>query len=326
MVKLKNKCVNWVQNLPNCMRVLNELAQDELGWQSPFEVYYGRKSSFVVKASYNTNKTITCMPTSSEPTSINVLQNRSKRIKKIRSEAVENTKRLGKRMVDKHKKRHKTMEYKYNDKVLIRIGNGGKRSHPKRRFVMEGTILKKGKHSDNYKVLLIPPGQTNFTEQWVSIEDIASTKHTNKTNSCRKSHRSKYLIPLTGENQLEVFEDQSYTIAYNPSIDGDCQFSALSYFFQRIGVYRSANIIRQEIVQYLSENPNNSERQPLEYFTGLPWPRYLHNMALSGTYGDHITLQAASNLYNTKIEIASSLGHHARTMIQPQEYEPITRF
>ena len=125
---------------------------------------------------------------------------------------------------------------------------------------------------------------------------------------------------------METFEDQGYTIAYNPSCDGDCQFSALTYFFQRIGVYRSANIIRQEIVQYLSENPNNSGRQPLEYFTGLPWSRYLRNMALSGTYGDHITLQAASNLYNTKIEIASSLGHHARTMIQPQEYEPITRF
>ena len=199
------------------------------------------------------------MPTSYEPTSINVLQNRPKRIKKIRSEAAENTKRLDQRMADKHKIRHKTIEYKYNDKVLIRIGNGGKRSHPKRRFVVKGTILKKGKHSDNYKVLLIPPGQTNFTEQWVSIEDIASAKHTNKTNSCRKSHRSKYLIPLTGEDQLEVFEDQSYTIAYNPSIDGDCQFSALSYFFQRIGVYRSANIIRQEIVQYLSQNLHNSE-------------------------------------------------------------------
>ena len=130
------------------------------------------------------------MPTSSEPTSINILQNRSKQIKKIRSEAAENAKQLDKRMVDKHKKRHKTMEYKYNDKVLIRIGNGGKRSHPKRRFVVEGTILKKGKHSDNYKVLLIPPSQTNFTEQWVSIEDIALAKHTNKTNSCRKSHRS----------------------------------------------------------------------------------------------------------------------------------------
>ena len=181
------------------------------------------------------------------------------------------------------------MEHKYNDKVLTRIGNGGKRSHPKRRFVVEGTILKKGKHSDNYKVLLIPPGQTNFTEQWVSIEDIASTKHTNKTNSCRKSHRSKYLIPLTGEG-----EDQGYTIAYNPSGDGDCQFSAHSYLLQKIGVYRSANIIRREIVQYLSENPNHSEGQPLENFAGLPWSRYLHSMTQSGTYGDHITLHAAS--------------------------------
>ena len=49
-------------------------------------------------------------------------------------------------------------------------------------------------------------------------------------------------------------------------------------------------------------------------------------MVQSGTYGDHITLQAASNLYNIEIEIASSMGLHALTMIQPQEYEPITRF
>ena len=66
MVKLKNKGVNWVENVANYMRVLNELAREELGWQSPFEVYYGRKSNFVVKASYNTNKTITWMPTSEQ--------------------------------------------------------------------------------------------------------------------------------------------------------------------------------------------------------------------------------------------------------------------
>ena len=38
MVKLKNKGVNWVENLPNYMRVLNELTRENLGWQSPFEV------------------------------------------------------------------------------------------------------------------------------------------------------------------------------------------------------------------------------------------------------------------------------------------------
>ena len=83
MVKLKNKGVNWVEKLLNYIRVLNQLAREQLGWESPFEVYYGRKSNFVVKDSYNTNKTITWMLTSSKPTSINVLQNKSKRIKKI---------------------------------------------------------------------------------------------------------------------------------------------------------------------------------------------------------------------------------------------------
>ena len=87
---------------------------------------------------------MTWMSTASKPTSINVLQNRSKRIKKIRSEAAENKKRLHKRMVDKHNKRHKTMEYKYNDKVLIRIGNGGKRSHPKIRFFWREPFSRKG--------------------------------------------------------------------------------------------------------------------------------------------------------------------------------------
>ena len=31
MVKLKNKGVGWVENSPNYMRVLNELAREELG-------------------------------------------------------------------------------------------------------------------------------------------------------------------------------------------------------------------------------------------------------------------------------------------------------
>ena len=61
MVKLKNKAVDWVENLPNYMRVLNELAREELGWHSPFEVHDRRK--FVVKASYNTTETTTWMPT-----------------------------------------------------------------------------------------------------------------------------------------------------------------------------------------------------------------------------------------------------------------------
>ena len=57
---------------------------------------------------------------------------------------------IGQKNGRQRQKRHKTMEYKYNDKVLIRIGNGGERSQPKRRFVVEGTILKKDKTTKFY--------------------------------------------------------------------------------------------------------------------------------------------------------------------------------
>ena len=41
MVSLKDKGVNWVENLPNYVRVLNELERKALGWCSPFGIYYG---------------------------------------------------------------------------------------------------------------------------------------------------------------------------------------------------------------------------------------------------------------------------------------------
>ena len=47
MAHLKSKGINWVEHIPNYMRVLNELASEELRWRSPFEIYYGLISNFV---------------------------------------------------------------------------------------------------------------------------------------------------------------------------------------------------------------------------------------------------------------------------------------
>ena len=49
IVNLKSKGVNWVEHLPNYMRVLNDLAREELGWRSPFKIYYSRASNFIKK-------------------------------------------------------------------------------------------------------------------------------------------------------------------------------------------------------------------------------------------------------------------------------------
>ena len=45
------KRVNWAANLEDYNRILNEECKEELGWRSHFEIYYGRKSIQLVKAS-----------------------------------------------------------------------------------------------------------------------------------------------------------------------------------------------------------------------------------------------------------------------------------
>ena len=51
------------------MQVLNVLAREELRLESPFEVYYGRKSNVAAKASHKNDKTMSWMSTFNEPTS-----------------------------------------------------------------------------------------------------------------------------------------------------------------------------------------------------------------------------------------------------------------
>ena len=122
---------------------------------------------------------------------------------------------------------------------------------------------------------------------------------------------------------MESFKDQGFSISHNPSGNGNCQFSTLSYLLKNIGIHGSARTFRQEVVNYLSENTENSKGQPLEHFARLPWSQYLNSMTQTGTYGDHITLQAASNLYNIWFQIVFSFGNNAQTLIQLQEFEPL---
>ena len=91
----------------------------------------------------------------------------------------------------------------------------------------------------------------------------------------------------------------SAIIFYDPPKNGDCQlFSAISKFLTSIGIHRSNETTREEIVNYPHNNPTADNGIPLQNFTDLPWPAYLSSMSQNGTFGDHVTLQAASDLYN----------------------------
>ena len=87
-------------------------------------------------------QTVECLPRMNPANTKNV-KFRSQRVKKIRTEATKNSKRLDKSILDKNKRRYKTVEYKCDDNVLIRISCGGKKSTPKGKFVVGGKVLKK---------------------------------------------------------------------------------------------------------------------------------------------------------------------------------------
>ena len=45
LIQQEKKSVNWVKSLPDYMKCLNNEKKEELGWKSPFEICYGRKSN-----------------------------------------------------------------------------------------------------------------------------------------------------------------------------------------------------------------------------------------------------------------------------------------
>ena len=64
----------------------------------------------------------------------------------------------------------------------------------------------------------------------------------------------------------------------------------------------------------------------MQNFTDLPWPAYLSAMSQNGTFGDHITLQAASDLYNVEFEVLSSNGPGYTTTVSPMSANPLCTF
>ena len=117
-----------------------------------------------------------------------------------------------------------------------------------------------------------------------------------------------------------------FLISFDPPRDGNCQFSAVCHELMKMGIFRSAETLRKEIVLFLESNPNSADGTPLELFSGTPWAQYLQSMARNGAFGDHITLQAIANLFNVQLVIYSTLGTLATQTITPVNGCPIATF
>ena len=63
-------------------------------------------------------------------------------------------------MIAKHKRKYTNQSYKKDLSVLVRLsGKKTDKSVPKRRFVVEGKVIRKSTKSDNYKIRFTRPGE-----------------------------------------------------------------------------------------------------------------------------------------------------------------------
>ena len=119
--------------------MLNGLVREELSWKSSFEVCYGRIPNNIQNAGKYIPKQVIVDERITELLSARNLQERGKKIKKLRERVKKSGKRMDERMVKKTTL-HKNTEYRKNDKVLVRIQGSRGKLGPKQRHVVRGQL------------------------------------------------------------------------------------------------------------------------------------------------------------------------------------------
>ena len=102
--------------------------------------------------------------------------------------------------------------------------------------------------------------------------------------------------------------------------DGNCQFRALAHHL--LGNQELHSVVRAAVARRLIDNRRQYASR--QYFLPdelVDYSEYVEGMTISGEWGDRLTLQVASDIYNVSINVVTSHGHD---VIQPrnQDTEP----
>lgn len=77
-----------------------------------------------------------------------------------------------------------------------------------------------------------------------------------------------------------------------------CLFNSMSYFFKE-----DSQIIRNKICDYLQENKPIIDGLDTKFILSMENSNYINNMRNSSSWGGAIEIQAACNIWNTKITV-----------------------
>lgn len=318
MMKHKNKGVNWAKELPDYAKCLNNEKREELGWKSPFEIYYGRKSNELLNAGLNSTDEITFQKTL--PPKESDFSMSRKKFESWRTSAKKASDRLDLRMKRYNSKKHDYKIYNKKEKVFVkckrRTGGKGKTHY----FIQTGEVVKRYKDNSNYDILL----ESGSLMKNIRVEDLADCPSTPSPKRPRERN-NHLMIELTHDDRLHTITAQGYEIIHDPPGDGNCQFSAIAFALTSFGIYRSAETLRVEVIEYLRQHSTLPDGYPIGRFLDVPWEQYVDGMSRDGAYGDEITLRAISELFNVEIDVVSTLGLAGFTRIQPHASEPAGR-
>ena len=270
---------NWVNELPTYGLQLNDMPRGELAWWSPLNVYYGREKFL----------------TTSENTT-----------ERIRSEARIASGKENERVIRRSFKSLKTPTYEINDRVLIRLRTGNKRIS-KAKVVM-GNVIQRNEKLYMYKVKYHL--NNNAKTKWISVRDL-----TGSTLSLQKKRMQQTRLDVLISNSSQLFA--SPTI-FNPAPDGNCQFAAIAYAIQQLGIYRSADTLRSEVIEYLMRDRYVGIQNSVLWTEaiGEDENEYITRMSQNAEFGDHLTLQVAAEIFNVQILIDSTI-QHGSTILTP---------
>eukprot|EP01060_Flectonema_neradi_P038765 TRINITY_DN824_c4_g1_i1.p1 TRINITY_DN824_c4_g1~~TRINITY_DN824_c4_g1_i1.p1 ORF type:complete len:398 (+),score=72.49 TRINITY_DN824_c4_g1_i1:523-1716(+) len=93
--------------------------------------------------------------------------------------------------------------------------------------------------------------------------------------------------------------------------DGNCQFRSLAYFLK--GDEDNFQTVRKEVALYLKKN-----RDTYSNFIDEDFDEYCEEMSSTNRWGDHVTLDAAANLYEHACQLVSSSSEPTKT-IRPRD-------
>lgn len=224
-----NPCgINWAKQLPEYQHILNDDPKECLAWCTPHEIYYGRNP-------YNEGSSIT----------------HKLRAQKLRDAAKAATIKCNKRNDRVYEKACKTLVYSISDQVLLWSKKKGLLN--RRTWVVDGIIQERSLNTNMYKIKYCVPdsvrtGSKRSETKWHHISDI--TRYISAGMSNRKQlHRKRYYIPITKSSPLENLRSEfGLPISFDPTRNGNCQFSAVSYQLRQYGIYRSEQTLRQDVV------------------------------------------------------------------------------